>query len=68
MMTFIEALEHAETWVDRIEGVEGVAEGLVDGRPCITVFVSSAQARRALPVVVGRWPVVVEGMEPGPRR
>jgi hypothetical protein len=61
-MTFAEALRVAEKWIDRIPGIERVAEGLVEGEPCITVFVSSRVAASQLPVNVGRWRVVIDGV------
>ena len=60
-MTFAEALELAESWVDTVDGVEGVAEGLSGEEPCITVFVSSDAPSGRLPSALGGWKVVVEG-------
>ncbi len=60
-MTFTEALELAESWVDTVDGVEGVAEGLSGEEPCITVFVSSDAPSGRLPSALGGWKVVVEG-------
>lgn len=60
-MTFAQALEVAEAWVDTMDGVESVAEGLCDGEPCITVFVSSRLPGQQLPGRLGVWKVVLEG-------
>jgi hypothetical protein len=62
-MTFAEALTFAAAWVGSLEGVESVAEGLSGGEPCITVFVSSPVTARLIPATVGRWKVVVEGIQ-----
>ena len=40
MMDFQEALRKAETWLDEIEGVEGIAQGKIGEKDCITVFVT----------------------------
>lgn len=60
-MTFAEALELAGRWVDTVDGVEGVAEGLTGEEPCITVFVSSDAPGGRLPSALGRWKIVLEG-------
>jgi hypothetical protein len=59
-MDFVTALHEAEKWVGEVDGVESVAEGVHDGHPCITVFVSSETPARILPRQLGAWPVVVE--------
>jgi hypothetical protein len=61
-MPFSEALATAEQWVNDIFGVERVAEGIQEGEPCITVFVSSQAAARRLPRRVGPWKVVLGGV------
>lgn len=60
-MDFASALRQAEKWVTTVPGVENVAEGLHEGRPCITVFASSKEPVRVLPQSLGGWVVVVEG-------
>jgi hypothetical protein len=60
-MDFASALRRAQGWVGRIAGVERVAEGVYDGKPCITVFVSSSEPRRVLPALLGEWRVVQQG-------
>jgi hypothetical protein len=62
-MDFAHALHEAEKWVDEVEGVESVSEGVHDGEPCITVFVSSRTAARILPNHLGDWSVVIEPSE-----
>lgn len=42
------------------KGVSGTAIGRRNGRPCLKVYVSEAQAGRSLPKAVGGYPVVVE--------
>lgn len=60
-MTFAEALKMAEAWVETVDGVEGVAEGLTGEEPCITVFVSSSEPSTRLPNALGHWKIVLEG-------
>lgn len=60
-MTFAEALKMAQGWVDTVDGVESVAEGLSSGEPCITVFVSSAMPSGRLPPALGPWKIVLDG-------
>ena len=53
--------EHAGEWM-AIDGVEGTAIGLYEGKPCIKVLTSSAaaQIRGKIPSVVEGYPVVIE--------
>jgi hypothetical protein len=55
--------EHAPTLL-RIDGVEGVGEGLCDGRPCLRVYLRSADVAVFLPRELGGYPVstVVTGV------
>ena len=64
-MDFKSALSQAQAWINEIDGVESVAEGLYDGKPCITVFVSSAVPRNTLPDTLGEWKIVVQGANVG---
>ena len=43
-------------------GVVGIAQGLCDGKPCITVFVAKKTSAllKAIPVSVEGYPVAVE--------
>ncbi|HXJ19727.1 MAG TPA: hypothetical protein VMT03_05790 [Polyangia bacterium] len=61
-MKFSDALIQAERWVNEISGVERVAEGIENGEPCITVFVSSKGATRQLPDRLGPWRIVIQGL------
>ncbi len=61
-MDFVSALRQAQSWVGSIAGVEGVAEGIFDGQPCITVFVSTAEPRAHLPRLLGEWRVLLQGV------
>jgi len=61
-MKFSDALTEAEQWIDSISGVERVSEGVENGEPCITVFVSSKSAATQLPTRVGPWAVIVDGV------
>jgi predicted small lipoprotein YifL len=53
--------KHTDEWMV-IEGVEGTAIGLSEGKPCIKVLTSSAaeQVRAKIPSMVEGYPVVVE--------
>jgi hypothetical protein len=62
-MNFASALLEGEKWVGAVEGVERVAEGVHDGHPCITVFVSSRGPTKVLPRSLGGWPVIIEVSE-----
>jgi len=57
------AMAEAESWLG-LPGVEGVAEGRVAGRPCITVFVSDPALAERLPRSLHGFPVVVEASGP----
>ena len=57
------ALAEAEAWLE-LPGVEGVAEGRVAGRPCITVFVSDPALAERLPRALRGVPVVIEASGP----
>ena len=59
-MDIAEALRKADSWLDEIEGVEGVAQGKVGKDDCITVFVSQEEAAEKLPSTFHGFKVVVE--------
>ena len=59
-MDFAEALKKAESWLDEIEGVEGIAQGLSEGADCITVFVSLPEAAEKIPSSFHGHPVIIE--------
>jgi hypothetical protein len=59
-MEFAEALKKAETWLDEIDGVQGVAEGKANGERCITVFVAGPEAADKIPNSLGGHKVVIE--------
>ena len=63
MMDLTETLRKAEAWLDEIDGVEGVAEGEFEGRPCITVFVSTNKALSKIPDEFLGFKVAVEMTE-----
>ena len=60
IMDLAEALSAAEAWMNEIEGVEGVAQGKVGGRDCITVFVRLEEAAEKIPRKFQGYDVVVE--------
>ena len=53
--------KHTDEWM-AIDGVEGTAIGLSEGKPCIKVLTSSAaeQVRAKIPSAVEGYPVVIE--------
>ena len=59
-MTFVEALKLAKSWVGTLQGVGSVAEGVSEGKPCITVLVSSAAVGQTLPRTLGPWRIVID--------
>lgn len=59
-MDFATALAEAQTWMDEVEGVQGVAEGELDGERCITVFVAGPDAADKIPAQLAEHKVVVE--------
>ena len=61
---FNEALQKAQTWMDEIEGVAGVAEGSCDGERCITVWVTIQDAIEQLPTTLDGFQVIAEMSEP----
>jgi hypothetical protein len=58
------ALQKAEAWLDEIEGVEGVAQGKMDEKDCITVFVTIPEAAEKIPKEFHGYPVCVEFTDP----
>jgi hypothetical protein len=59
-MRIEEALKQAETWLDEIEGVEGVARGKTGDEDCITVFISLPEAAEKIPEQFHGFPVCTE--------
>ena len=59
-MNIMTALQKAEAWLDKIEGVEGIAQGESNGEDCITVFVSSPEAKEKIPEEFHGYTVVIE--------
>jgi len=59
-MNIMTALQKAEAWLDEVEGVEGIAQGESDGEECITVFVSTQEAKEKLPEKFHGYTVVIE--------
>ena len=62
--SFDRALQKAQTWMDEVDGVVGVAEGQFEGERCITVWVTIKEAAQSLPPVVDGIRVIVEMSEP----
>jgi hypothetical protein len=53
--------EHTDAWM-AIDGVEGTAIGLSEGKPCIKILASvpAEQIRAKIPSIVEGYPVVIE--------
>ena len=53
--------EHTDEWM-AIDGVEGTAIGLHEGKPCIKIFTSSKsqEIRDKIPSIVEGYPVIIE--------
>ena len=53
--------EHTDEWM-AIDGVEGTAIGLYEGKPCIKIFTSSKsqEIRDKIPSIVEGYPVIIE--------
>ena len=69
-MTIEDAVGVAATILMQMDGVEGVGQGMKADRPCIRVYVRSADAAAALPRSLNGFPVdpIVTGIilaEPG---
>jgi hypothetical protein len=53
--------EHMAEWI-AIPGIEGIAIGLFENKPCVKIFVSvkADQIRAKIPSIVEDYPVVIE--------
>ena len=62
MPTPAEVIESHLDWIFSLEDVAGVAEGLLDGQPCIKVFMVQENTRTALELTddLGGYPVLLE--------
>ena len=49
MVDFPVALEHAQAWMDEVQGVEAVGECELKGKKCISVYISLPEAAAKLP-------------------
>ena len=58
-MTITQALEEVQNWFD-YKGVEGIAEGRHEGKPCITVFVSGDYDKTVFPDNYKGFKVIIE--------
>ena len=59
-MSISQAVQKAESWMDTVDGVTGVAQGEQDGKAVITVFISRPDVADALPDEFEGYPVVKE--------
>jgi hypothetical protein len=59
-MDIMAAVHRAEKWMDDVEGVIGVSQGEVHGKPAIVVFITSSEAADDLPTEFEGYPVVTE--------
>lgn len=60
MVDFPEALQHAQVWMDEVQGVEAVGECEFEGEPCISVYISLPEAAARLPSEFQGFKVVIE--------
>ena len=53
--------EHTKEWM-AIPGVEGIAIGLLEGKPCITVFssIEADKLRAKIPSTAEGYPVIIK--------
>ncbi|CAM3626335.1 hypothetical protein ZORO111903_13920 [Zobellia roscoffensis] len=58
-MNIEDALKEIQSWLF-LKGIEGVAQGEYDGKPCITVFVSLTEVKNTLPETYKGFKVVIE--------
>jgi len=56
--------EHADEWM-AIDGVEGIAIGLYEGKPCIKIFSSkkAEELQGKIPSTVEDYPVIIEDVD-----
>lgn len=59
-MNYTEALDKAVAWMDEIEGVEGVADGMSGKEACILVFLSLPEAANKIPKTFHGFKVLTE--------
>lgn len=59
-MTIEEALKEAENWMFELQGVEGVAQGRLNDKDCITVFLSERETEPQLPKELHGYPISIE--------
>lgn len=60
MVDFPVALEHAQVWMDEVQGVEAVGECETEGEKCIYVYITLPEAAAKLPSEFEGYKVVVE--------
>ena len=60
MVDFPVALEHAQAWMDEVQGVEAVGECELEGKKCISVYISVPEAAAKLPSKFEGYRVVIE--------
>ena len=58
-MTITQALEEVQHWFD-YQGVQGIAEGMHEGKPCITVFVLEDCDKTVFPDRYQGFKVIIE--------
>ncbi|MBT2160542.1 hypothetical protein [Zobellia barbeyronii] len=61
-MNIQDALKEIQSWL-YLNGIEGVAQGEYEGKPCITVYVSLPNTETILPTVYKGFKVVIEPTE-----
>ncbi|GAA4271528.1 hypothetical protein U6A24_13155 [Aquimarina gracilis] len=58
-MKIEEALNEIESWLF-LDGVEGIAQGEYESRPCITIFLSNPEVKFMIPSEYKGYKVVID--------
>lgn len=64
MVDFPVALEHAQVWMDEVQGVQAVGECEFEGKKCISVYITLPEAAAKLPAEFEGYKVVIEQGDP----
>lgn len=64
MVDFPVALEHAQVWMDEVQGVQAVGECELEGKRCISVYVTFPEAAARLPSEFEGYKVIIEHGDP----
>lgn len=64
MVDFPVALEHAQAWMDEVQGVQAVGECEFEGEKCISVYITLPEAAAKLPSQFEGYKVMIEEGDP----